>query len=1085
VAVNQDLFQDPNWCQATTLAERIVPLHALHRTPLRGVFDASVAERRMKRWRSQPPFADGSYFAQRLATESLGEDDLLYCLGEPIELLHRRLPDPQDWLKQLSHAFSRPTCSDPLPLPEGLRNRDRLGFLNLAEPLLRDALDRVEDRARALAASGSDRPFDPNTAAGLLFAPLPQQLLPMLSRTMVLELHVARLEERLEGATAEERFRSFVEQLRQRDVALALLEEYPVLARQLVVRLDHWVNFSLEFLEHLTADWDLIRTTFASGDDPGGLVEVSGGVGDSHRGGRSVLIAKFTSGLQVVYKPRSLAVDVHFQELLAWLNARGDHPPFRTLKVRDRVDHGWMEFAAAQGCGSPEELRRFYERQGAYLALLYALEATDFHFENLIAAGEHPILLDLEALFHSRVGGMDLRQADQVVGNAMSYSVLRVGLLPQRSWSDRESAGIDVSGLGSLPGQFFPQPVPGWEGVGTDEMRLTRRRVEMPGGQNRPTLNGREIDVLDYTEAIVTGFTSLYQCLLKHRDDLLSGQGPLAPFAEDEVRFILRPTYSYGLLLRESFHPDVLRNALDRDRLFDRLWAAVEHSPYLAKAIAAERQDLQNGDVPLFTSRPESRDLWSSSHERIADFFDEPGIALVRRRLQQLSDHDCNHQLWFVRASLATLSKAGDRTRRPAHTPTRPAARPSSPADQGRFLCAARRVGDRLEELALRGESDISWIGLTLVPPQDWVLVPLGLDLYDGLAGVALFFAYLGKATHEHRYTALARTTLTTLQRHLKLSQPSTVSIGGFSGCGGAIYTLTQLGMLWEEPALLAEAEALVKPLPALIERDEQFDIIGGAAGCIAGLLALYRCAPSEATLAAALHCGDHLVAHAQPMPRGVGWLPKGLGEKPLTGFSHGTAGIAWALLELAALNRTQRFRTTALAALEYERSLFSPESGNWPDLRELEGSVVADNGGARFATAWCHGAPGIGLSRLLCLRHLDDRQIRSEINVALETTWRRSFGNNHSLCHGELGNLETLLEASLTLGEPRWRAEVDRLAAVILESAGHDGWLCGNPLGVESPGLMTGLAGIGYELLRLADPARVPSVLALAPPPT
>jgi lantibiotic modifying enzyme len=35
----------------------------------------------------------------------------------------------------------------------------------------------------------------------------------------------------------------------------------------------------------------------------------------------------------------------------------------------------------------------------------------------------------------------------------------------------------------------------------------------------------------------------------------------------------------------------------------------------------------------------------------------------------------------------------------------------------------------------------------------------------------------------------------------------------------------------------------------------------------------------------------------------------------------------------------------------------------------------------------------------------------------------------------------------------------------------------------VETPGLMTGVAGIGYGLLRLAAPLRVPSVLALAPP--
>jgi len=35
----------------------------------------------------------------------------------------------------------------------------------------------------------------------------------------------------------------------------------------------------------------------------------------------------------------------------------------------------------------------------------------------------------------------------------------------------------------------------------------------------------------------------------------------------------------------------------------------------------------------------------------------------------------------------------------------------------------------------------------------------------------------------------------------------------------------------------------------------------------------------------------------------------------------------------------------------------------------------------------------------------------------------------------------------------------------------------------VESPGLLTGLAGIGYGLLRLAEPTRIPSVLVLAPP--
>jgi lantibiotic modifying enzyme len=133
--------------------------------------------------------------------------------------------------------------------------------------------------------------------------------------------------------------------------------------------------------------------------------------------------------------------------------------------------------------------------------------------------------------------------------------------------------------------------------------------------------------------------------------------------------------------------------------------------------------------------------------------------------------------------------------------------------------------------------------------------------------------------------------------------------------------------------------------------------------------------------------------------------------------------------------------------------------------------------------TAWCNGAPGIGLARLRSLPHIDDAEIRTEIDTALKTTLAHGFGGNHSLCHGDLGNLELLLQASLTLDDPQWKTQVDRLASIILESINQHGWLCGVPLGVETPGLMTGLAGIGYGLLRLAEPTRVPSVLVLEPP--
>ena len=78
-------------------------------------------------------------------------------------------------------------------------------------------------------------------------------------------------------------------------------------------------------------------------------------------------------------------------------------------------------------------------------------EATDFHFENLIAAAEHPVLVDLEALFHPRLDErVEAKNADDAAFQALEYSVLRVGLLPQRIWTGPDSEGVDISGLGAL-----------------------------------------------------------------------------------------------------------------------------------------------------------------------------------------------------------------------------------------------------------------------------------------------------------------------------------------------------------------------------------------------------------------------------------------------------------------------------------------------------------------------------------------------------------------------------------------------------------------------------------------------------------
>ncbi|MFL6203687.1 MAG: type 2 lanthipeptide synthetase LanM family protein [Thermoanaerobaculia bacterium] len=1048
------------WTRALTLAERIAALGSGRlRNP-----ETSAAGKRIARWRSQTPFGDDRRWAERLAADGLDEAGLRELLSAP-----QVSGEAPRWWRDLQEAYASPNR---IELDRDLG--ELAGFFAAAEPLLAWKLASVRSRIAEMAAAPGPVPFDPGSVHELLLLALPERMAGALSRTLALELNVARLEGRLRGRTAEERFRSFLDSL---DMA-ALFEEYPVLGRQAHHRADAWLDAGVELLEHLRADWPRLVETFAGGADPGPLTDLQGGLGDRHRG-REVLIATFASGLRVVYKPRSMSVDAHFQELLRWLNDQGQEPALRTVAVLDRGGHGWMEFVPHAPCASKDEVRRFYRRQGSCLALLYAIQASDFHHENLIAAGEHPVLIDLESLFQARVGDMDVQHSDLAAAHALGRSVLEVGLLPQRVWGDRERDGIDLSGLGAAPGQVIPHHLPYWESAGTDSMRLGRRPGEMPAGHNRPLLEGEEIDLLDHEEDLVDGFRRTWRLLAERREGFLD---VLDRFAGDEVRSVARPTQTYGLLLMDSFHPDFLRDAVDRDRHFDRLWVPIASRPYLARLIPFEKADLWRGDIPIFTFHPGSRDLFASDGTRIPDFFDRTGLETVRERVEQLGEEDLERQLWFVRASLLVSTIDLHRAAWPSYE----VAPPQRPASCDRMLAQAEKIGDHLARLAIRGAGEVTWIGIFTETGRYPSLVPLKLDLYSGNPGLALFLAHLGAATGEARFTDVARQAVQGVRRLVRKDPSLVTCLGALGGWGGLLYTWTRLAALWQEPELLREAAAMVETFAGQIGSDPYYDLLTGSAGCIAGLLALHTvlpAGPSDRLLDAALACGERLLAGAVLQEDGgLGWPQNG--GRPWGGMAHGAAGCALALLRLAAVTGDRRFQDAALAGMAYERTLFNPEVGNWRDVRDLEEVHVAVKVGEEtYMTAWCHGSAGIGLARLAGLPCYDDSEVRAEIEAALADTLRNGFGQNHSLCHGDLGNLDLLLEAARRLDPVRWQPEVDRLSASVLDCMEERGWLSGVALGVQTPGLMTGLAGIGLGLLRLADPGGVPDLLTFEPP--
>jgi lantibiotic biosynthesis protein len=410
--------------------------------------------------------------------------------------------------------------------------------------------------------------------------------------------------------------------------------------------------------------------------------------------------------------------------------------------------------------------------------------------------------------------------------------------------------------------------------------------------------------------------------------------------------------------------------------------------------------------------------------------------------------------------------------------------------DVAGFMSAAEEIGAILTREAVWHDDQCNWMGV--VPDEGrqsgiggLTYAPLSPDLYGGTTGVAWFLAGLYTMTKEPKFR---RTALGAIRQALARADtlPPHGRLGLFTGWGGMALASAHLGVLLDEQALLERAAQLVRRC-ALEEADAtEFDVLSGRAGTIAALVILSDLLSDAAPLALAVRLGGELCRAAVNADGGLSWPGQRVQrDRNLTGFSHGAAGAGFALLELYGASGDTRYRATAMRAFSYERRWFDPGARNWPDFRRSGSWRAQRSRPPTFAITWCHGAPGIALSRLRAIELTGDEGCRHEAEMALETTRRmverlaRSGKANWSLCHGLAGNAEVLLIGRDVLGTT-WNG-----AAALARDIAHNGiqryakrghaW----PYGTrgDTPNLMLGLAGIGYFYLRLANPA-LPSIL-------
>ncbi|MBL0340824.1 MAG: hypothetical protein IPP71_07820 [Bacteroidetes bacterium] len=130
-------------------------------------------------------------------------------------------------------------------------------------------------------------------------------------------------------------------------------------------------------------------------------------------------------------------------------------------------------------------------------------------------------------------------------------------------------------------------------------------------------------------------------------------------------------------------------------------------------------------------------------------------------------------------------------------------------------------------------------------------------------------------------------------------------------------------------------------------------------------------------------------------------------------GFAHGTAGIGYAFSQLFNITREEKFKDACLKAFRFEDQFYNAQWSNWQILGAINSEDPFVIHHARYQSKWCHGAAGIGLSRIAGYIHTNDLQALQMIHSACRAAINAEpVTNNYSLCHGHLSNAELLLHA-------------------------------------------------------------------------
>lgn len=433
--------------------------------------------------------------------------------------------------------------------------------------------------------------------------------------------------------------------------------------------------------------------------------------------------------------------------------------------------------------------------------------------------------------------------------------------------------------------------------------------------------------------------------------------------------------------------------------------------------------------------------------------------------------------------------------------------------DKELVLNEAIRIGNQLLEEAKSDADGLYWETMDMDMDRNISFRVLE-TLYSGSVGVVLFFQELYRVTGDKQYLETAVKGMDWTIAYCRKNPPTYFAlITGRMGVPLALTRMHEFAGETDKPDgyYLKNALELARPYYDTKPGTGVDDLIGGTSGTLLGLMHLHaataRQFPEDESwlLESIDSIAKGLIQSAHHGPRGLYWDLSDKQIDGLCGFSHGAAGLGFVFLEIGRYFQNDTYYKLAEQAFLYEQYYFKEEIQNWPDLRKgiytdedrEEHLTAYREGNNDFFTesgnmsAWCHGAPGIGLARVRAYQLLGKESYKKDTEIAVKTTSlgvisaddpERSY--SHILCHGGGGNADLFIDAYRVLGQDSFLELAANAATNAVKSwQKNKYYLPGFGYGgtTEDRSLFMGIAGVGYFYLRLLDPHTVPSVLAPA----